>query len=129
MGKEGSAWVHQAGSWETNGNRMPCLGNFCTVGSQPVDPREGGRHGEVERPGKTGRDSVIQKVLSCLFRDRGLFPKSSGEPKHLVGFLWKISNPQLSGGELEVLERPGTMKVLYLGLSQETLGSRSQPGG
>lgn len=79
MGKEGSAWV-QVGSWETNGNRMPCLGNFCTVGSQPVDPREGGRHG------KTGRDSIIQKVLSCLFRDRGLFPESSGEPKHLGRF-------------------------------------------
>lgn len=61
--------TRQAGG-SKQGQCRPYLGNFYKVGSQPVDSRGGGGQVEGGRCGKTGRDSIIQKVLSCqAFRD------------------------------------------------------------
>lgn len=81
------------------GQCRPHLGTFYKVGSQPVDSREGGGQVEGDGCGKTGRDSIIQKVLSCqAFRDWP-FPWRQRGPKYLVGFLWKIRNPRLRGAD------------------------------
>lgn len=54
----------------------------------------------MDRSGKTGRDSIIQKVFPASPETMVFSPKSSWEPKDLIGFLWKMSTPQFSGADL-----------------------------
>lgn len=93
---------------------MPQLGTFYKVGSRLVDSGEGGRQEEGDRRRKIGRDSIIQKVPSHQFRDCP-FPWRQRGPKHLVGFLWKRSNPWLSGADLCGESRGNGVKVLIWG--------------
>lgn len=74
------------------------------------------------RSGKTGRDSITQKVFPASPETMIFFPKSSWEPKYLVGFLWKMSTPQFSGGRLKEVVRPRRMKALYLGSESRDTG-------
>ena len=74
------------------------------------------------RSGKTGRDSVIQKVLSCQSRDYGLFPQEQLRVQVLGQFPVENEHPTVQRGRLKEVVRPRRMKALYLGSESRDTG-------
>lgn len=112
------------------GKHMPRLGKSCKVWSQSVDSREGGEPEEMDWTGLERQAGTQSSRRSCPASPETMVfsPQEQLGGQVLGWFPVENEHPTVQWGRFKEVVRPWRIRVPIWGLSQETLGSRSQSG-